>query len=386
MLRSVFLRSRRCAALASITLLSLTTAPLLHAQDQPVPPAEAAVEEAAAAAEESSSGPRITFHGYLTQAYGQTDGFGILGIPEDGTSDYRTAALQVRADISDNDAFVVQFSHERFGSSRVAEIKEDVELDWIYYQRRFGPTTVKVGRVQIPFGIYSETRDVGTVLPFYRPSHNFYGEAAYSSETVDGIVVSRDFSFGDSWRLEADAHFGNWEFVQRDFVTGTYQADKVDDSTGLQLWLDTPLPGLRVGGGYMEYHILNPTGEQTWDTTFLGVSGEFERFSFHAEAKDTDIQTGNVYLGYAHLGFNVTERITLNGQWDFFYLEFGGPRTKIDDDRALGVNYAFSSSVILKAEHHWNEGGFWHDNLLPQALAGAFLDTRYWLLSLSAAY
>jgi len=382
---SVYLRSRRRATLASITLLLLwPVVPLLQAQDEPAAPDEAAAEPAS---HDSDDGVKVTFHGYLTQAYGQTDGFTFLGIPEDGTADYRTAAVQIRADISDDDAFVVQFSHERFGNSRVAEIKDDVELDWIYYERHFGPTTLKVGRVQIPFGIYSEVRDVGTVLPFYRPSHNFYGEAAYSSETVDGIVVSRDFSLGDSWRLEADAHYGNWEFVQRDFITGAYQADQVDDSVGLQLWLDTPLPGFRVGGGYMEYHIQAPTGEMKWDTVFAGLSGEFERFSFHTDAKLTDIGIGDVYLGYIHAGVNLTDKITLNAQQDLFYLEFAGtPRTKIDDDLALGLNYAFSSSVVLKAEHHWNEGNFWLEDAPPQPPSASSIETRYWLVSLSTAF
>lgn len=373
----------------------LLPAPRLLAQDEPAPadpavepePAAEPVEEAAAD-EPSLSNPRITFHGYLTQAYTQSDGFTILGIPEDGTADYRTAAVQIRADISENDAFVVQFSHERFGNSRVQEIKDDVELDWIFYERHFGPTVVKVGRVQIPFGIYSEVRDVGTVLPFYRPSHNFYGEAAYSSETVDGLVVSRDFQLGPAWRLEADLHYGNWQFIQRDFITGDFRADEVDDSIGIQLWLDTPLPGLRIGGGYMEYHIQIPGAEEApWDTIQAGLSLERERFSFHAEAKTTYIGAGDVHLGYAHLGVNLTDRITLNAQQDLFYLELDGtPRTKIDDDLALGLNYAFSSAVVLKAEHHWNEGSFWLEDAPPPLPGAAVPETRYFLLSLSTAF
>jgi hypothetical protein len=83
-------------------------------------------EEPAQAQEESSGGVKITFHGYLTQAYAQSDGHQFLGITEDGTADYRTAALQIRADVNKDDAFVVQLSHERFGASGVHLIKDDV--------------------------------------------------------------------------------------------------------------------------------------------------------------------------------------------------------------------------------------------------------------------
>jgi hypothetical protein len=379
------LRSRHCCAILGFLLLPCWPAQPLFAQAEPAPPDAAA--EPAAVTEAENSGPKITIHGYLTQAYAASDGFQILGIPEEGTSDYRTAALQIRADISPDDVFVAQLSHERFGLSRLAEIKDDVELDYVFYERHFGNTVAKVGRVPLPFGIYNEVRDVGTLLPFYRPSHNFYGEAAYSSETVDGIVVSHDVPLGD-WRLKADAHYGNWEFVQRDFFTGAYAPSQVDDSIGLQVWLETPLPGLRVGGGVMEYNIQIPTGETTWRVNHFSLSGEFDRFAVHGEIKDAYIGMGaHVYLGYLHGGFRLTEKLTLNGQKDFFYIKIPGTaRVEVDDDRALGLNYAFRSWLVVKAEHHWNEGGFWLENGPPPLPGAAVPETRYWLLSLSSSF
>jgi hypothetical protein len=343
-------------------------------------------EEPAQAQEESSGGVKITFHGYLTQAYAQSDGHQFLGITEDGTADYRTAALQIRADVNKDDAFVVQLSHERFGASGVHLIKDDVELDWIFYEHKFRNSAVKVGRVQIPFGIYNEVRDVGTLLPFYRPSHNFYGEAAYSSETIDGVVLSHSFQLGDRWGLDADVHYGDWKFISRDFVTGAYVNNSVDDSIGAELWLETPISGLRIGAGGMRYDIEFAGVESKWNVYHVSVAGDFDRFAIHSEFKDVDIGNGfHVLFDYVHLGVNVTEKLSVNVQQDRFYQKFSGfPKFRADQDRVAGINYAFSPSLVLKTEHHWNEGRFWLEDVPQFGLEE--LETRYWLVSLSTSF
>lgn len=363
---------------ASLVLSSLAGRPALHAQEE-------VAQEDRPAAEESSTRPKITLHGYLTQAYAQSDGHQILGITEDGTFDYRTAALQIRAEMSASDVFVVQLSHERLGESAVQDLADDVELDWVFYEHRFESSSVKVGRVQIPFGVYNEVKDVGTLLPFYRPSHNFYGEAAYSSETIDGIVASRAFDLGRGWGLDADLYYGGLQFIERN-LQGAYAIDQVDDAVGAEIWLDTPVPGLRMGTGAMQYEIDPSTaGESTWRACHVSVSGEFDRFAVHAEFKSVDIEIGDVYLGYLHLGYNLTDRLTLNAQRDDFDFKLSGfPRAHIDEDDALGVSFAWQPNVLLKAEHHWNEGNFWLEDI-PQ-FGAPVQKTRYWILSLSTSF
>src|SRR6185295_2209749 len=98
----------------------------------------------------------ITVHGFLTQAYASTDGHQFVGITEGGTTDYRSAALQLRADMTRKDSFAILIAHERLGESPVMSFRDEVELDWLFYEHRFASSAVKVGRVQIPFGIYNE--------------------------------------------------------------------------------------------------------------------------------------------------------------------------------------------------------------------------------------
>jgi hypothetical protein len=357
-------------------------------------PAEKPGEEPAAKAEdqgtEEPEGLKISIHGYLSQAYAQSDGNQFLGITKDGTADYRTAALQIRADVTQRDAFAVQFSHERFGNSPIQTQFADVDLDWIFYEHRFGEgTTVKVGKVQTPYGIYNEVRDVGTLLPFYRPSHNFYADGAFSTETIDGIVLSHRFTFG-SWGLDGDLHYGNWEFLNKT-NTGAYVTRRVDDSMGVQLWLQTPLSGLRIGAGAMDFQVQPTTAtptEQGWNTRFYSLDSQFGRVVLQAEYRTVDVVTGDVNGGYVHLGVGLTEKLSAHGQYDDMDLKTKvGVRVKfdMDHDEALGLKYDFTPAHVLKAEYHWNETAFWAENVVP-AILGPTKKTEYWLLSFATSF
>ena len=344
---------------------------------------EPVVEEPSEESSESAV-PKISIHGYLNQAYAVSDGNTLFGISEDGTADYRTAALQVRTEISPNSTFALQLSHERFGESELQKFRDDVELDWVFYQHRFGATSIKVGRVQIPFGIYNEVRDVGTLLPFYRPSSNFYGEGAYTSETVDGILLSHRFELGAGWSLEGEVHYGDWQFIERspDFVTR-----EVNDSRGVELSLETPVPGLRVLVGGMRYDVGTGArdGATTWETYHVSLDANLGRFKAQAEYKYIDFVTGDYDAGYALLGFAPLDRLTFYGQVDFADLKVTGFREgDFDDEVVVGASYAFRPDLVAKLESHWNEG--YQPEFPAQNFFAPKLKTRYLILSLSASF
>jgi hypothetical protein len=302
---------------------------------------------------------KVTIHGHLSQAYAFSDGNQIIGIPEDGTADYRTAALQIRADISEDDIFVVQLSHERLGLSRAQAHHEDVELDWIFYERKFGNSAVKVGRIPIPFGVYNEVRDVGTVLPFYRPSRPLYEEGAFTAESVDGVLLAHGFSLG-AWHLEADAHFGNWEYFDAQL-----NPVKVDNSLGLELWLETPVSGLKLGIGGLRMEVEGTTTPRQYrQLSHFSIAGDFGRVTGEIELKRDTFQRvsggrgAQANGGYARLGVGLTPKLILQGEYDFLHVQIQTPKTDKakDNDRALGLNYRFRPDLVLKAEYHWVNG------------------------------
>src|SRR5262249_9505635 len=120
----------RVSPFAAGTLLSawclFVGAPQGRAQT-PQPPPEPSAEGAATA---DVLGSKVSIHGYMSQAYAKTDGNEIAGITESGTADYRAAAIQVRAEITPQDSFAVQFSHERLGKTGLQAFQQDVALDW----------------------------------------------------------------------------------------------------------------------------------------------------------------------------------------------------------------------------------------------------------------
>src|SRR5581483_31831 len=156
-----FLKSR--AAFGAVAVFSLLTA----------------FTSPSTAADFEGGDSKLAIHGFLSQAYGNASGGQIIGIPTDGTSDYRNAALQFRYTYTSKDAFVLQLSHTRFGLSALQNEIPDVQLNWVFYQKQlFDSTALKIGKFPVPLGIYNETLHVGTVLPFYRAPFMIYGDGA----------------------------------------------------------------------------------------------------------------------------------------------------------------------------------------------------------------
>lgn len=344
---------------------------------------------------------KLQIHGFLTQAYATSDFVSgripdptgvdpgptfneiALGIPEDGTFEYWTIALQFRYEITPRDIMVVQFSSRALGDSPISELEDEVELDWAFYERRLADhTSLKVGRVQIPLGIFNEIRDVGTILPFYRPPFLFYREGTFTNETVDGVVLSHTFMPESDWTLEADLFVGDWETFEFTPLGDERATIANDQGYGAQLWLNTPLPGLRFGYGIhwrdrtegAEGVIRLPGATTNFLDWYASVEAAFEKVVFRAEwrqfsgdrevspALQADDFFSNIDNYYAQIGYHFTERFRIYAQYEksdsslHASIFTNGFDVSLEEDYALAVNYLFSPNLVLKAEHHIVEG------------------------------
>ncbi len=407
----MFRKASQIGVLVLGVLVLLSGAPGFSAAS---PELEAALEEALAEAAgddgdsdsgstpapaERAAGPlsKLSVHGFLTQGWadasytdipvgvrpdGTTGPLGatpdqfevFLGIPEGGTTSYRDLALQFRYEMSEKDTFVVQFSSRTVGTSPLQEFRDEVELDWAFYERRLTDhTSLKVGRVQIPFGIYNELRDVGTILPFYRPSSLFYKEDAFTSETVDGLALTHTFFADSTWNLEASAYAGEWDALF--FAPGVFEeVVRARDAYGYQLWLVTPwdvrlgtglISFIQEGGGFLE-----PVSGRR-DIFHASLDAAFGRFMFQAEWEE---ETGGVldvgFPGnllhadfnewYVLAGFDITEKLRIFGQHEVAHIkqelvpfDLNSDDRDQREDTAVALNYAFTPSIILKGEYHW---------------------------------
>jgi hypothetical protein len=335
---------------------------------------------------------KLQIHGYLTQAYGKADTGAYLGVPKDGTTNYRIAALQFRYAMTGNDEFVLQLSHRRLGTSPMTAGEPDVAMDWVYYNRRFGDFSARIGRVPIPAGIYNEIRDVGVLLPFYRAPYDFYFEGAFTSETVDGAVLRYDIAPASAWNAEVSAYGGTWKMTQRvDETDGYAPLDiRVKNAVGGEVWINTPFQDVRVGGGGSRFDAGDAYIGGIWKEWHASVDGTTQWATLRGEYRRIITDDINWSGYYAYLGVHAYKGLTINGQMDFGNLDVksAGVPFNFDWDRTktIGLSYAFRPDVVAKGEYHFTKG-YWADEpfLNWQAGDGA-AKVNYFLISLSTAF
>ena len=361
-----------------------------------VPVALAACLAASPASAQETEGNHLRLHGYLTQALARAYDTPYLGITEEGTADYRKAALQLRYDVGARHSFLFQLSHERFGESPLQATKEDVEFDWAFYQlnlpRGFW---ARAGRTVIPMGVYNEIRDVGTILPFYRLPYSVYGEGTFSTETLSGVAAGRRWGSG-RWGFDLSAYYGETGQLQEDNETEV----RLRNFTGGQGWLETPLERLRLGVGYWRADARGslsgrgPEGEESWDQLVLSVDGEYRRLRLVGEWTRLGYESGP-YTGYYLQGTGkITDRLSAHVMYenaDYEWRDLNDPEAEAwrwdgyDEEWRLGLSFALRPDVVLRLEHHVYRG---YTVEPPEGYddSGPRYDGDHTILSLSASF
>ena len=333
---------------------------------------------------------RLSIHGYLTQGFAISEGGPMLGITEDGTSDYGNAALQFRYALSSDDYVTLQLSHRRLAQSTLVPPDEDaIEVDWAFYGRRLGDFEAKLGRVAIPSGIYNEIRDVGVLLPFYRAPFNFYLEGAYTSETVDGAVVSYLIGADAPWSAEISAFGGEWDMTDRKVtpppeVVYVAETGRATGGLGGEIWVNTQFEGVRFGGGASRYRVPeNVGGGGLWKEWHGSLDISLPKLTVQAEVRKFLFETGNYFSYYALVGVRPIPQLTLNGMVDFAALNLSYASMDLNNEYTLGANYALSPSVVFKLEAHKTKG---YQADIPLSPMGPPLDVDFLIFSVATAF
>ena len=348
--------------------------------------------------------PQVTIHGYLTQAYGISDRYPTFGLTKEGTADYRRVAVLARYALTSVDNFVVQIAHRRLGDSPTMQFEENVKLDMAFYQRRFSNgTKLRVGKVAMPFGVYNEVRYAGTLTPFFRAPFVIYRDGMYTSETVDGASVSHVLRSGEPWEVSLDAYGGSFEQVEFGAVFAAGSAPlytgavmKSKNVLGGQVWLATPLEGLRVGvsgrrqddiGGLYQ----RPAGGAHGKIWNASVDGNFERIQLRAERMRMKTYGFEVTAKYAQVGVRVLPWLALNAQAEVRdeMLRFT-PTTpwfdlKAGRDNAVGVNFHLLDDTVFKLEAHTSKGyGYMYEQVVD--ISAPALHGAYYISSFSVSF
>lgn len=354
---------------------------------------------------------RLDLHGSFTQGYAASPDVQLFGIPTVGTLDYRSAALLLKYRLSHDDHFVVQLEHRRLGRSVLTRDAAPVRLDWVFYQRFLGSFNARLGRVPMPQGIFNEVRDIGILLPFYRAPGNFYMEGF---EAIDGLVVSYRRPIG-GWLIESTAFGGAFDFlaVQTSPDGASLSRQRRRNTLGSQLWLEFPVPGLRLGLGAVRWDVRNQDGEiaaeASWRAAAEALIG---RSSARAEYRAMDHVGHTMESYYVQAGFDLTDHWTVNAQAEFENRmmksamdeegatsmsmdehsasgmdPMGSPLTEFEfpwaRDFAFGVNYRFSYNLVFKLEAHRASGYNFDDFFDRMGSAGT---TDYFIASVATAF
>lgn len=339
---------------------------------------------------------KLDIHGYLTQGYGITSGPQFYGMQSRGTSDLRYAALQFRYDRK-QDGFLIQVNNRRLGASPITDFESALNVNWAFYEHRFAnANTVKVGRIPIPRGIYNERRSIGVLLPFYRAPVVFYDEGAYYSETIDGAVGTLQLNRGTAWPVTIHGYAGGWSELSYDQSGAQYAVAKVraENGIGSQVWLGTPIDGLRLGAAYQHYELngwadsLGMVDSRQNVSEWQGsIDGTFESWFVRAESEGQLYQHDHFFSNYVQLGLKLPHKLGINGEHEWSTeREWQTPEypRNFDWHRASGVSltYSFSPSLVLKLEEHWNKGIQVEQHADPRDPPRF----RYGIASLSAAF
>ena len=311
---------------------------------------------------------RLSVHGYLTRDTRGCTWRPVYGIRDRRSAAFRYTTLQGRYTLTSADNPTVQLSHRQLGDSPISDLDPAVKLNWAFYEHRFTDgTSIQAGRIPIPRGIYNALRSVGVALPMFRPPVVFYDEGAYYSETIDGVVASRTFFADAPWSLETHAYAGQWKSLLYDTWDSVYAVQRIHarHAVGGQLWLNTPLEGVRFGAAAQRYRYDDNAllGAMRMKEYHVSFDATRESGFLRAETELQDYGTDKFYSGYAQLGARLVGQlhgvIELQRSYDTD-VKYGDGKLPSSyawhRSNGAGLSYAFAPTLVAKLEQHWDRG------------------------------
>ncbi|HET7449944.1 MAG TPA: porin [Gaiellaceae bacterium] len=348
--------------------------------------AVAAAFAASTAGAQSITPQNVEIHGFGSWNSGASnDGNLYLGAQNRGSSLNSVAGLALTGRMDEKVSFTTQVKFDFNGDTKAA-------LDYVFAQYQFADAfKVRAGQVKQPFGLYTETIDVGTIRPFLEAPEAVYGPTANIAEAYRGIGFTGNFNLPGALSLDYDVYGGGLNREEYEPTLDTYRVmqgrrtfAQVSDGYGTEItdqvyggrvMLNLPISGMRVGAS--GYH--GNTNEQPspgrGDVQTVAYSFEYaaNRISLRSEAlreweSDHDRQNGWYYEGAYRLfgGLQVAglfDRATthLKGKkpgcaapcTDYPVI---GASLLNHKELAGGVNYFFSPNFVMKLSYHHIEG------------------------------
>jgi hypothetical protein len=141
----------------------------------------------------------LSISGFGRWGYGNTDGNAFLLGRDEGKGDNIGVALNIYARPMDRLAVSTQFFYDA----------SKINIDWAFAEYRVQDwLRFRAGQVKMPFGAYMETKDVGTLRPFYSLPASIYSFGDIAAESYFGGGFSGFLPPMAGWEISYDAFVG----------------------------------------------------------------------------------------------------------------------------------------------------------------------------------
>lgn len=341
---------------------------------------------AASAGAQGLTPQNVEIHGFGSWNSGATNNANLyLGAQNRGSSRNSIAGITLTGRMDEKLSFITQVKFDFSGTT-------ETSLDYVFAQYDFKDfIKLRAGQVKQPFGLYTETIDIGTTRPFLEAPMAVYGPTANIAEAYRGVGLTGNVRVGFGTSLDYDVYGGG---LNRDEYEPTLDAYRVmqgyrpwtavstgvgteltDQVYGGRLMINLPVVGMRVGssayhGNTAEFPIPGRGDVQTIVHSFEYVANRFSLRSevLHEMESDHDRQDGWYYEG----AYRLVGGLQLAGLYDHATTHLKGKKPGCaapcsdyptlgasllsHEERAAGLNYYFSPSFVMKLSYHHIEG------------------------------
>ncbi|MBU0996050.1 MAG: hypothetical protein KJ737_26440 [Proteobacteria bacterium] len=236
----------------------------------------------------------LDIHGFVAQGFLKTDHNNFIQNTEDGTFQFNEMGLNFNTQLSDSLLMSIQFFASDFGDIGNDEITiSHANVD--YYFREW--LCIKAGINRGAFGFYGDTRDIDMLRTYVFLPTSVYPEAYRDCiNSAKGVEIHGNMypsllalEMGDlSYRfqygfIDIPKGSGIERILAKRGHTDTLSSS-TDTSFNLLLTWDTPMPGLRIQGQYVQigYQLNGTTKDdifwkQTKEDMLLGIEDDAYR-------------------------------------------------------------------------------------------------------------
>jgi len=301
---------------------------------------------AAASASSAADFDAFDLHGYGTQTYAQTNGNAYIDADQKGTWDNNILALVGTVALGDKTKLWAQLETSSLEATRFSWFFLDFQLT--------DDSTVHVGRVKFPLGVYNETIDAKFLQQSSLEPAVYQQAADFVHDAYTGVGYDHVQHLGDAGKITWQIYGGNA------YDTDPPVASRDRRIYGARVTYATPIDGLRflLSGYRTQVQILatdSLINETRWIASVDYVNSDWDLKSEYGGHKFGSIDSDAYYV---QVGRTFATRWTVFGRYDSVIMDKSQTSSDSFSQKILvaGLNFKVRSNVSLRVENQFNRG------------------------------